>query len=357
MNLRIKHLISSYYNGTLDGQDAMELASWVSASEGNAVLFKEELSRLESSCGSEGSEEFLNSFNDSRKDKAKARRIHRVKVYASVSAGLCASAFVIAAIVQIMKGSLYEITPAITENVVSKEIMAHIVAKEEPVEKKTEINSGEEQIYSASKTSRMSVKLSDGTSIVLNRGAVLKIDRSFGRNDRTVSLEGEAFFDVAKNPAKPFRILCGDDVFVVKGTSFNILSDRINKFSVVTLHTGSLAANIKNDILTLAPGDELRVDDSENVISRQRVDIRKSTKWMEDDALHFSSLPMKVVAARIGERYDVKIHIHPSLSDILYDGVIDDESLEDALRLLAITAPEKLLVDKFNEKDYYITKK
>ena len=161
---------------------------------------------------------------------------------------------------------------------------------------------------------------------------------------------------MAKNPAKRFTVCCGDDEYVVRGTSFNIVSYADDRLSIVTLHTGRLEARISEDVIMLKPGDELRVDERLNQITRQSVDVSNSISWMNDGQLRFSELPLKYVASQLAHKYDVKINVHSSIENIMYDGQIDDESLADALRLVAMTSPVPLVVTEF-DGEFYVSRR
>ena len=106
----------------------------------------------------------------------------------------------------------------------------------------------------------------------------------------------------------------------------------------------------------LKPGDELRIDRSMNQISKLTVDISNSAKWRDSGQLTFSSLPLKYVANHLSHKYNAKINVHGSIEDIAYDGQLDKESLQDALRLISMTAPVELSVTEF-KGEYYISRK
>ncbi|MGM0934799.1 MAG: FecR family protein [Bacteroidota bacterium] len=73
----------------------------------------------------------------------------------------------------------------------------------------------------ASKGEKKEIELNDGSKIFLNSGSKISYPENF-KKDRRITLEGEAFFEVAPNPEKPFRIKTGNTNTTVLGTSFNI---------------------------------------------------------------------------------------------------------------------------------------
>ena len=83
------------------------------------------------------------------------------------------------------------------------------------------------------------VLLPDGSQITLNQNATIKYPKEFSDNNRTVEFTGEAFFDIAKNTAKPFIIKTNKAEVTVLGTSFNILADEKDNITV-TVKTGKV---------------------------------------------------------------------------------------------------------------------
>ena len=77
--------------------------------------------------------------------------------------------------------------------------------------------------------------LSDGSKIILNASTRFKYPTSFNGDERVVHLEGEAYFEVAKNHSKPFIVKLKNQQITVLGTSFNIQAFNDDRFSVTTL--------------------------------------------------------------------------------------------------------------------------
>ncbi len=83
------------------------------------------------------------------------------------------------------------------------------------------------------------VELKDGSTVLLKPGSTLKYT-AFSGNKRTVFLEGEGFFDVTKDPSKPFMVYAGNIVVKVVGTSFNVISGSDIQASNVTVSSGKV---------------------------------------------------------------------------------------------------------------------
>ena len=84
--------------------------------------------------------------------------------------------------------------------------------------------SGSTAVYTTAKGETLKIKLPDHSEVTLNAGSSLVLADNFGNDERPVTLEGEAFFDIARNEAKPFIIQASGTKTTVLGTSFNVLA-------------------------------------------------------------------------------------------------------------------------------------
>lgn len=348
MNEYIKILVSKYVSGTLSDEEAVRLAKWIKMSRDNAELFRNEVRVMEKNrTTTSDAVEFWNRLaKDKFSGKDSTRKSFRRRRTWTKYAGAFAAA--VAAIVSVS---------ILIMNIDKKDIPEQgIVAEQVQAQENAVTARKESLIYTAAAGEKKTVILPDNTKVMLNSGAKLMLSDDFNETERRVDLDGEAFFDVARNPEKLFIVCCRDNEYIVRGTSFNVSSYVNDRFSIVTLHTGRLEARVHDDVIMLKPGDELRIDRNMNQITKQTVDISNSAKWRDSGKLSFSSLPLKYVANQVSHKYNVKINVHSSIEDIVYDGCLDRESLQDALRLISMTSPVELSVTEF-KGEYYISKK
>ncbi len=132
--------------------------------------------------------------------------------------------------------------------------------------------------------SRTYMELSDGTKIWLNSGSKLIYPGKFGIESRSVSIEGEAFFEVAKDPEKPFIVQTSDLDVVVLGTSFNLKNYPDEKNIETTVIEGQVKVITKkfSPVLTeeiVLKSKEKAVYDKEN--TKMRID--KIVEYAEAD--------------------------------------------------------------------------
>ena len=92
------------------------------------------------------------------------------------------------------------------------------------------------------------VLLNDGSKVTLNAGSRISYEASFSGNNRVVYLTGEAFFDVVRNPQKPFLVYANELVTKVLGTSFSVKANKFDKQVVVEVKTGKVSVSAQKGI-------------------------------------------------------------------------------------------------------------
>ena len=193
------------------------------------------------------------------------------------------------------------------------------------------------QIY-APMGSRVSFNLPDGTTGMLNSGSRLDYAIPFTSN-RNIKLEGEAWFEVKHDEEHPFEIATGSSLVKVLGTSFNISAYPAEKYIEVVLKSGKVEyqSNISEDKAIVMPSERLVCYGGKT--SKTVVDPDKYSAWTEGK-LVFRGDPMAEVARRIERWYNVKVNIaDKELEKYSFRATFQDDSLEEVLKLLAMTSP------------------
>jgi ferric-dicitrate binding protein FerR (iron transport regulator) len=164
---------------------------------------------------------------------------------------------------------------------------------------------------SMEKGHRGGVTLSDGTKVFINSDSKIIIPNIFKSDKREVYLEGEAYFDVAKNPNKPFLIRTKGAVVEVLGTSFavrNYPGDKIIQ-TVVSEGTVSFSSEDKKNrkSVILTAGNLGRLNLENNEIKTEHVDdVGFYLSW-KDGYLKFKDESMKEVAKQLERKYDIEV--------------------------------------------------
>ncbi|WP_289663576.1 FecR family protein [Flavobacterium panacagri] len=152
------------------------------------------------------------------------------------------------------------------------------------------------------------IKLSDGTSVSMNAGSSLKYPVQFIKgHNREVVLEGEAFFDVAKDKTHPFIVKTrGVDVKVL-GTKFNVSSYKEDQDINTVLVEGSVSLSDKNNKKAmLEPGEKGSWNKEETEIAVEKVDTRFYTEWINGEIV-FRKTAFKDIVIKLERTYNVKI--------------------------------------------------
>ena len=152
-------------------------------------------------------------------------------------------------------------------------------------------------------------ELEDGTKVTLNANSSLTFPAVFDTNQRNVTLKGEAFFEVAKDKKRPFRVITGDIVTTVLGTKFNVNTNLLNKGVQIALVEGKVAVNYAQKNRTsvvLNPNEVLTFDQENNSLSKNNVDVNEFTGW-KDGALKFKNASFNDVSNKLFHYYGIQL--------------------------------------------------
>jgi transmembrane sensor len=122
------------------------------------------------------------------------------------------------------------------------------------------------------------VSLPDGTSVVLNAASTLKIANGFGDEKREVYLEGEAWFDVKRDPQKPFIVHTGKIATQVLGTHFNVSAYQNDANITVSLVQGKVQVDMNND-----PAKRIILDPGKQMIYSKARQLARVTDFIAED--------------------------------------------------------------------------
>lgn len=185
--------------------------------------------------------------------------------------------------------------------------------------------------------SKSELTLPDGSHVQLNSASSISFDVG-NSNVRTVYLRGEAFFDVAKDPDKLFRVMVGDMAVEVHGTSFNVNAyneDRIETALVsgkVTIMDPSLPAKSYD----LSPGEMATFCRTDSTLSISRADMHLAMGWL-DEYLVFDGESLAQVIEKIERWYgvDVELRRQDLVNDIL-TGSFRHENIYNVMHSLSL---------------------
>ncbi len=188
---------------------------------------------------------------------------------------------------------------------------------------------------------RLKVKLADGSLVTIGRKGRIRYPAGFEGNTRNVYLEGEAFFEVAKDVNKPFTVFSGDVRTQVLGTSFKVsaLPKSAVEVAVVTgkVRVSYYSGKIENDLATMLPGDKISWKNSH--LTKLKMDPKDVLAW-KHEMMVFRKQSLDDILNVFRKHYGVKITVinkgflHEKISLTLDENM----PLEKAMNVLSVTA-------------------
>jgi len=182
------------------------------------------------------------------------------------------------------------------------------------------------------------IQLPDGSEVTLNRHSQLSYPETFGE-ERIVKLDGEAYFEVSKNPEKPFRVKTNGVTVSVLGTHFNVNAYATDTLVETTLLEGSVAVSDNKN------GNQVILKPNETAVYRKATgmltmhsdsDADNEISW-RDGILSFNNATMGEIARQLSHHFNVTIQIEgEQLRNYKLNASFkQDETLEEILEMLA----------------------
>ena len=191
---------------------------------------------------------------------------------------------------------------------------------------------------------RQQVNLPDGSQVWLKEDAQLSYVNGFAGDTRQLKLEGEAFFDVAKNPSKPFIIQAGEGTVTVLGTSFSVDTD--DNSTEVLVKTGKVAFQADEDIEPVLLTKNMKAEfeiGAKAPFVETKVSLNELA-W-QSGVLQYRSIALSKILSDVETAYEVSIDlINSELANCEYTDIIKLEgvTIEQALSGLLTQTELKL---------------
>lgn len=180
--------------------------------------------------------------------------------------------------------------------------------------------------------------LEDESVIQLNAGSTVLYKKEEFKNNRLLTLKGEAFFNVVKKGKFVVETSYGD--VSVLGTTFNIKS-RENDFNVFCF-TGKVQVKVLNKVFSLVKGEGVQIN-KDDVPVMYTDDTLKNPNWMNKESV-FNEVSYQEVLAEFQRQYDIKIKLKNVETDFIFTGAFDNEDIDSAIK--SITLPLNLKYQK-----------
>ncbi|MDR8394081.1 FecR domain-containing protein [Aliifodinibius sp. S!AR15-10] len=200
---------------------------------------------------------------------------------------------------------------------------------------------------------KLTFRLSDGSSIVLNANSNLKFSSKIEKGLNTeVWLQGEAYFDIAHlegDQQRTFTVHTANGSIHVLGTRFAVNTFREQTQTV--LEEGKIRVQVKDELADqkteymLEPGERAQFRAFDNKIAVQDVNTSVYTSWTEDKLI-FENTPMEDVATRIEDTFGIEVVVDEAYANEILSGSIKSDNLD-----VLTEALKKILDANINNRD------
>jgi transmembrane sensor len=198
-------------------------------------------------------------------------------------------------------------------------------------------------LYSTGVGERRTLTLADGSVVTLD--ARSRIQVKYGNSERLIYLDqGQARFDVAKDPSRPFRVKAGSETVVALGTQFNV--ELVARSVLVTLIEGHVAVmpdtppRDASPQIELTAGEALQVHQDGKTVRLPRVDVARVTAW-QNGKMFFDNEPLASAAERINRYASGQIQVDPSAANIHISGVFNAGDARAFIEAVTVYFPVK----------------
>jgi len=189
------------------------------------------------------------------------------------------------------------------------------------------------------------LQLADGTGVWLDALSSVKFPTSFPRDERVVEVTGQAYFEVAKDVRRPFKVRCGNQVVEVLGTRFNI-----NSYNRMDLQTTLVEGSVKvapgstAAVILNKPGQQTKVDNAGMARLVEAVDMDEVMAWKEG-RFQFNGCSVEQIMDQLSRWYNLDIVYKDKISETFVADIRRDLPVSKLLALLEMTKQIKFVIE------------
>ena len=182
--------------------------------------------------------------------------------------------------------------------------------------------------------------LSDSTLVWLNAGSKIVYSQGFGVKDRHLRLNGEAYFEVAKDSLNRFVVQAGDLAVEALGTSFNVKAYEEDNQAVVTLFQGKVKTSVGRDEAFLLPDQAVTYLKNKGQLKKSTLnDAYRACLWRNNE-LAFNDEALSEIAVLLNRMYNIQVVFKSEkVKALRFTGVITNNSLDNIIELISLTSP------------------
>lgn len=190
--------------------------------------------------------------------------------------------------------------------------------------------------------------LADGTKVWLNAATRLKYPVAFGEGTRKVFLEGEAYFEVAKDAGRMFVVETEQARVKVLGTSFDVCAYEDDGKVFTTLEEGcvEMEKTDNSELMRMSPGEQVCLAEGEKMV-KYEVETALFTSW-RSGRLVFKNMSLEDLMRNISRWYDVDVKFErENLKKIVFTGDVRKyEELDEVLEFIELTSEARFMIEE-----------
>ena len=181
--------------------------------------------------------------------------------------------------------------------------------------------------------------LSDGSRVKLNSFSSITYPTSFSGKDRSVTITGEAYFEIVKNPKIPFKVNVYDLEVEAVGTQFNINAYNDEQSIKTTLLTGSVQLTKNSVKRILQPAEQGKFEKDGSFLLEKNIDTNEVMAW-KNGMFEFNNVEVRTVLRQIARWYDVDIVYERGApeKEVVFGDIRRNVKLSEVIKMLEKSA-------------------
>ena len=228
---------------------------------------------------------------------------------------------------------------SLTNGVIAAQNGAQVILKKGLLAYDPDGQRSKETVYNTMSTPKgrqFQLILPDGSKVWLNAASSIKYPTVFTGRERVVEMEGEAYFEIAKNPKVPFKVKANRTEVEVLGTGFNVNGYNNEAAVTTTLIEGAVKINTQKRSVTLKPGQQAQTLANTEIQVVNGTDINQVMAW-KNGHFDFNNADLQMMMRQLERWYDIQVVYEGTIPDVIFKGKMDrDVQLSDVVRFLKL---------------------
>ena len=190
------------------------------------------------------------------------------------------------------------------------------------------------------------ITLSDGSKVWLNSESSLRYPTGFSGEERIVEVTGETYFEVAKNPSMPFKVMKDGMEIIVTGTQFNVNAyDEEEKLHVTLLEGSVRVSTGKDNMIVLKPAEQSQLNKDGGLTVIKNVDVEVVTAWKNGKFDFDGKTDIGTIMRQIARWYDLELAFEGTVKHHFSGSISRNVNLSQVLKIMEKTGAVKFQVE------------